>query len=470
MSKDSAGEVTKKGRTLVLCFDGTSNEYDSDNTNVIKFFSLLKKDDFNEQLCYYQAGIGTFFNPGVVSPIFEWCAKILDQAIAWYLDHHVMDGYRFLMQNYRVGDKICVFGFSRGAYTARALAGMLYKVGLLPRDNQEQIPFAYKLYKREDKEGVQLSSGFKQTFCQDVKIEFVGVWDTVSSVGVIMGKTLPFTNSNTAIKTFRHALALDERRAKFRPNNYHYTAPTPQAAEADPQHASNAKGDPEASSPPGSGSGSDTDSSNKDKKNGLSIFQRLSPKLKCKGSKGSTRDSATLQAQPGDTNVLEVWFIGCHSDVGGGNVTDDVTSSVANIPLRWMVREVILSQCGIQFEVAALQRLAIPYVFPTLQLSSDGTVHKVGNEQPIADAMQPIHDALKSNPFWWLLEIIPLHYTWQDAQGVWHRTFSFNFGKGRDIRDEKPNFHSTVKVRMADASLKYKPRAKWTEGTEVYLD
>lgn len=93
-------------------------------------------------------------------------------------------------------------GFSRGAYTARALAGMLHKVrtfalilaglcatvafrspqiGLLPRDNLEQTPFAYKLYKNTDAESVSLAAGFKQTFCRDVKIEFVGVWLAIVS-------------------------------------------------------------------------------------------------------------------------------------------------------------------------------------------------------------------------------------------------------------------------------------------------
>ncbi|KAJ3502100.1 hypothetical protein NLJ89_g9037 [Agrocybe chaxingu] len=198
-----------RARTLVLCFDGTSNEYDADNTNVVKLFALLRKDS-DEQLVYYQAGIGTWFEPGVVSPLFEWGAKILDLAFAWYLDAHVTDGYKFLMQNYRAGDKICIFGFSRGAYTARALGGLLYKVGLLPRDNEAQVPFAYKMYKRTDEEGLKLCAGFKQTYCQSVNIEFMGVWETVASVGVVMGRTLPFTNSNSSIKTFRHALSLDE--------------------------------------------------------------------------------------------------------------------------------------------------------------------------------------------------------------------------------------------------------------------
>lgn len=88
------------------------------------------------------------FAPGVFQPIFRWVTTILDEAFAWYLYHHVIDGYNFLMQNYDSGDRVCLFGssnpycgsdgwltnvillpgFSRGAYTARALAGMLYKV------------------------------------------------------------------------------------------------------------------------------------------------------------------------------------------------------------------------------------------------------------------------------------------------------------------------------------------------------
>lgn len=87
-----------------------------------------------------------------------------------------MDGYKFIMDTHKVGDKICLFGFSRGAYTARALAGLLNKVGLLPKDNDTQVPFAYKLYKREDKDGRELCDGFKKTYCQSVNIEFVGVW------------------------------------------------------------------------------------------------------------------------------------------------------------------------------------------------------------------------------------------------------------------------------------------------------
>ena len=151
-----------------------------------------------------------------------------------YLDEHVRQGYTFLMQNYIPGDKICIFGtcaekagkmtgispypypyvgFSRGAYTARALAGMLHKVGLLSRDNDEQIPFAYDVYQSDRAKDAELAAGFKEAFCREVPIEFVGVWDTVSSVGLISMRSLPFVQTNTTIRTFRQALSLDEASA-----------------------------------------------------------------------------------------------------------------------------------------------------------------------------------------------------------------------------------------------------------------
>lgn len=103
-----------------------------------------------------------------------------------------------------------ITGFSRGAYTARALAGFVYKIGLISPGEKELVSFAYKLYARTDKEGQALAAGFKSTFGRDVNIDFVGVWDTVASVGVIASRNLPFTATNESIKIFRHALSLDD--------------------------------------------------------------------------------------------------------------------------------------------------------------------------------------------------------------------------------------------------------------------
>ncbi|KAF8843330.1 hypothetical protein BDN67DRAFT_897217 [Paxillus ammoniavirescens] len=454
-SSDVSAGSARPPRMIILCFDGTSGQFDSTNSNVVKFYGLLRKDLPEQQLVYYQAGIGTYFAPGVVSPLWTPLAQLLDEGVAWYLDAHVMGGYNYLMENHRPGDKIYLFaGFSRGAYTARALAGMLNKVGLLQRDNVQQVNFAYKAYMRTDKEGIKLAAGFKKTFSQEVKIDFVGVWDTVQSTGVLVNRILPFTDSNTSIRVFRQALALDEHRSRFKPNLYHW--PTP-----------------------------DNDSGSEE--TSLSIAQRAAElgkaaiqKLKAMKSvivgivnkheeKGTTRapDDEIISEAPQSamefvaeetfplTDVLEVWFAGCHSDIGGGNVGDDVKVSLAQITLHWMVDHVIQSQCGILFDDAALAQIGYtaPACAPNPQLSN---------------ALAPLFDELKLNKWWWLLEVTPFSYAWQDSDGVWHNKMSFNFGKGRVIPFKQPKFHHTVKERMNYQPLGYKPRAVY-DHHEIYV-
>ncbi|KAH6911504.1 hypothetical protein BKA70DRAFT_1267909 [Coprinopsis sp. MPI-PUGE-AT-0042] len=468
-------------RTLVLCFDGTSNEYDNTNSNVVKFFGLLNKDP-SQQLCYYDPGVGTWFRPGVVSPLFNWCAKIMDLAVAWYLDQHVMDGYRFIMQNYREGDKICLFGFSRGAYTARALGGFLHKIGLLSRDNDSQVPFAWKLYKREDAESIELCEGFKATFCQKVKVEFMGVWDTVSSVGLIAGRTLPFTNSNSSVTTFRHALALDERRARFKPNAYHRPSPTLMAAAMNPDGIPNTTGGESSSSDSSTSSSSISSSASSSRKRKFDVLRsRISADKKERATEKAKQKAKAVEAveeekgegrtppihtmglpvisppptSPLPDDVLEVWFIGTHSDVGGGNTLNQDRNSLSHVPLRWMVREVLKSSCGIRFSQEALLALALDSM---AQLDT-------------VDALERIHDDLTGTfkeRLWWILEILPMTHTWQDSKGVWHKSFGWNWGRGRDVHTPNPKFHRTVQLRMA-SNLGYTPRAKWEKGTEEYV-
>jgi uncharacterized protein (DUF2235 family) len=97
-------------RTLIVCFDGTGDQFDNDNSNVVQFVSLLKKDDKDKQLVYYQAGIGTYNSPKIVSPTLSKLKLVLDLMFAGSLDAHVMCGYEFLMQNYVPTDKISIFG------------------------------------------------------------------------------------------------------------------------------------------------------------------------------------------------------------------------------------------------------------------------------------------------------------------------------------------------------------------------
>ncbi|KAJ7364924.1 hypothetical protein DFH08DRAFT_840338, partial [Mycena albidolilacea] len=396
-------ETTATGRTLVLCFDGTSEQYDG-------YASLLQS---HQTVCFAeeerfqgttlllpgQPGIGTYLTPGAVSPALEWCAKVLDLAFAIYLKDHVMDGYGFLMNNYRAGDKICIFGFSRGSYTARALAGMLHKVGLLPRDNEEQIPFAFKMYQKTSAAGIQMAAGYKQTFCQNVPVEFLGVWETVASVGIIMCRSLPYTSVNSSVKTFRHAVSLDEHRVRFQP-------------------------------------------------------YLLEPKPDSK-----------LSSEEYPTDSLEVWFCGAHADVGGGAVADGTDCSLSDITLRWMVRQIMASSCGIQFDEAALERAAISVV------PSPSSVAVSSEERDIddADSSELLHDSLTGFSLWKLLEIFPLTWSVQDVRGGWYTKFGLHLSQGRSVADPNPKFHYTVKERMANAALKYRPKAQWVAGTEVYV-
>jgi uncharacterized protein (DUF2235 family) len=204
-------EAASCSRTLVVCLDGTGDKFDSDNSNVVNFVSCLKKDS-PSQITYYQSGIGTYDGHGMSSGF----SAAVDMAIGSGLGTHIKDAYKFIMQYYREGDKICLLGFSRGSYTVRCLAGMLHKVGLLAPGNDAQIPFAYQFYKNETPDGWKLSAEFKQTFCTDVNVYFVGVWDCVASVGFVP-RILPFSKSPTnTMSYFRHAMALDEHRAKFK--------------------------------------------------------------------------------------------------------------------------------------------------------------------------------------------------------------------------------------------------------------
>jgi uncharacterized protein (DUF2235 family) len=486
-----------RARTLVLCFDGTGDQFDADNSNIVEFFSMLKKDDSDKQMCYYQAGIGTYTSPQVATPFMAKVSKTLDEMIAWNLGAHVMDGYEFLMQNYKSGDRICIFGFSRGAYTARALAGMIHKVGLLPACNHQQVPFAFKMFTRTDEIGWKQSTAFKKAFSVDVDIELLGVWDTVNSVGLIP-RRLPFTTSNTIVRNFRHAIALDERRAKFKANHWN------QPSEKD--LAVSKIGD-------------------KIKKKKKSTDSNAPKKTKLKHLE---REFSQTQVN-NSTNVEEVWFAGCHCDVGGGSVENETPHSLARIPLRWMIRECFKTNSGIMFYTEGLQRVGLdpknlyPYVLPrnpalpavgaTLQdiptkaakkamldeshltnyadYDEHGAPKLTEEEHDLLDAMSPVYDQLSIAPGWWALELLPMKQRLQkfdnddeeeESWTAWmnRNVGTWNMGSGRVIPRQKKGVvkvHRSVKTRMeaeyAD-KRKYVPKASFERakqfGNLIWVD
>lgn len=205
-------------KNIVVCCDGTGNEFGEQKSNVIKLYETLVCNA--AQIAYYHPGIGTMGARNALTQIGKWWTRVIGLAFGYGISDNVADAYQFLMRRFEPGDQIYVFGFSRGAYTARALCGMLHVVGLLTEDNEALIPYAIRMIKRPQMD-FRVAADFKKTFSRECKPHFVGVWDTVSSVGWVYNAVrFPFTNAtrNPDLHIVRHAVSIDERRAFFRQN------------------------------------------------------------------------------------------------------------------------------------------------------------------------------------------------------------------------------------------------------------
>ncbi|KAM4063964.1 alpha/beta hydrolase [Hirsutella rhossiliensis] len=427
---------TREPTKLVLCFDGTGNTFSGSNadTNVVKLLNNLDCSHPNQQH-YYQTGIGTYdinarsVNQPWLGELRSSISQLIDQGLGTTFDAHVMAGYRFLMRFYdsAKGDMIYMFGFSRGAFTARFLARMVNTVGLLCKGNEEMVPFVYRLYQRylsgkikrieatqpgndtgdtgdDDTAARDEVTAFSSTFCrkehvvrddkaeENIKVYFLGLWDCVSSVAVLERKApFPVPVSGTA-HIVRHAVAVDERRVKFR------------------------------------------------------------PALLAQDIRSNSAD-----------DIQEVWFAGSHGDVGGGwpAVADEPLDSgrpmslwqrvknlcttrraaapsrdvaadrfqMSDIPLAWMIHEVEL--VGQQYPPAAIKWS------PNL----DGFKRRFDKrkDQALGGFM---HDSLRFGYgtaffqvlLWWVLEWCPLVTRWELHGNRWRNThFPLNKGGTRDI-------------------------------------
>lgn len=283
-------------KNIVILCDGTSNEISQDRTNILRLFGCLKKSP--EQSVFYDPGVGTFGAENSASYYYRRGVEIWGLATGWGLDANVKEAYRYLVHTYQhkseedensEADRIFIFGFSRGAYTARVLAGFIHAVGLLHPDNLNLLDYAYRAYKGigENADSESSDSAFAEVRLFErilrptrPKIRFLGLFDTVGSV-IESGRYGPrlrshaFSSTNPSVESVRHALALDERRTMFQPQLW------PAGKSYRPE--------------------------------------RFNPK--------SEREQ----------DVKEVWFVGSHGDVGGGY--PEAKSEIAKIPLAWMIEE-----------------------------------------------------------------------------------------------------------------------------------
>lgn len=213
-------EPKTEPKMLVICCDGTGNQYGENNTNVVLLYQLLEQNwgkggnPGPQVRGVYDPGVGTG------GPRGRWwiekkAKQIWAQATGFGVQKNVEDAYRWLMSQYEKDDSIYLFGFSRGAFTVRSLAGMLHKVGLLKPGLENIIGYASDMY-NNGKSNV-IAKEFKETFSRNCPVHFIGVWDTVDSRYLSAGRDFHDATLNPDVKYGYHALAIDERRGAFPP-------------------------------------------------------------------------------------------------------------------------------------------------------------------------------------------------------------------------------------------------------------
>jgi uncharacterized protein (DUF2235 family) len=293
-------------RNLVICSDGTGNTFAQHSSNVSSLVRALDLAHHKDQIAFYDQGIGTtpslvegvkafknseersrgaleILEPPKVS-IARPLAKLAGLTVGYGLYANLREMYQALAKAHNpVTDLIFLFGFSRGAFTVRALAGLIYRCGLPVKqfaDDDQAFGHcfsqAYQAYKPHCEDWVRIDR-FRKTYqAKDVDIHFLGIWDTVKSYGGVRPQSLPHLRHNPAVRNVRHAVALDERRSWFQPTSWG-------------------------------------------------------------GVDGDATLASTIRPDPryGEQDTKEVLFTGCHSDIGGG----DEEAQTARITFRWMMGE-----------------------------------------------------------------------------------------------------------------------------------
>ncbi|MFF8941608.1 DUF2235 domain-containing protein [Streptomyces sp. NPDC014864] len=283
-------------RRIVMCLDGTGNQVGADHpTNVVRLLEMLEADDPARQLVYYDPGVGTMSSATARGPLGRRLSRLSGLALGTGLKTNLAEAYTYLMRNWQPGDAVHVFGFSRGAYTARALVGMLNKPGLMRPGSENLVPYAVAKYAfnhdidTSEREVARFSHAFcrrteneplwavvkqnnpRQVSHHAVPVAYLGIWDTVKAAGILRLGNLrwPYTHQLPNAARIRHAVSLDETR---RPYREFLVTPRP----------------------------------------------------------GHLKETAQ-----------EVWFCGVHSDVGGTFAHAENAPLLSTIPLKWIVDGVL---------------------------------------------------------------------------------------------------------------------------------
>ena len=272
---------------IVVCADGTWNRPEEDiekdhPTNVLKLARAIKPNSpRGKQHVFYDWGLGSYHD------------RVVAGATGRGIHKNILDGYRYIVQNFSPKDRIYLFGFSRGAYTVRALCGLINNCGIVKRPDAKFIKEAWRIYKHKPwpyhPAGAKAVAFRAAHSYQSRRVEFIGVWDTVGALGIPFSVLGFFdgedefydTKMGSNVRVARHALAIDEQREDFEPTLW-----TPRAS----------------------------------------------------------------------VDLKQVWFSGVHSDIGGGYGPSKKTgTTVSDIALKWMLDQA--ANAGLELEPHVRARL-----------------------------------------------------------------------------------------------------------------
>ena len=276
--------VTDSGKNIVVFSDGTGQEGgEGNNTNVYKLFNMIE-DRTKAQIAFYDAGIG-----------IGW--RKLSAMSGMGITKNILECYQFISDHYQCGDRIFLFGFSRGATTVRSLAGFISRFGILPHSRPDLARKAWKIYETSDEDGREKSAKefLKRNATTWCIVDFLGVWDTVKALGLpnkaidaVLNQISPHSfhdlKLSKCVQHAYHALSIDEDRDDFQP--------TPWQTE----------------------------------ENGKSLLGKVYTDPR-------DGDASEQVGKNRKQTVKQVWFCGVHTDVGGGYKD----SGLSDISLAWMI-------------------------------------------------------------------------------------------------------------------------------------
>jgi uncharacterized protein (DUF2235 family) len=214
-------------KNIILCLDGTGNQIKAKgNSNVVGLYEMLDLSDPDRQVAFYDPGVGTFGALGAWTKSGRALTKLLGLTFGFGIKVNLAEAYTYLMQAYEPGDRVFIFGFSRGAYTSRALTGMSHRGGLMRRGAENLVNYLVSAYtkgtswSKEDWEKIdRFSSSFsvETDGSRALPIHFLGLWDSVKALGILRwDPSWLYTRQLPNARVIRHAVSIDERRRPYR--------------------------------------------------------------------------------------------------------------------------------------------------------------------------------------------------------------------------------------------------------------